>query len=89
MEGTAQLLHIKLNNNFDILSTARSLIWRQWSCAYFRLCEFVNVQYKPPVCMTASFRSQPDEASCSVPIASTAVAIATCPHCEGPLAQLH
>lgn len=29
--------------------------------------------------MTESFHSQPDEASCSVPIASTAVAIATCP----------
>lgn len=35
--------------------------------------------YKPPVCMTESFHSLPDEARRSVPIASLAVAIATCP----------
>lgn len=57
----------------------KSLIRGQW-IATETVCAIVYVYiYKPPVCVTESFHSQPDEASCSVLIASLAVAIATCP----------
>ena len=69
--SSRQTIFKKYSKEFKGLSRTDSVV---------RVCRCVCIYiYKPPVCKMESFQSQPDERSCSVPIASLAVTIATFP----------